>query len=924
MKKKNILLLLSAVSVLFTETAHLKAQSRRDKEQTYILENPYEVPRIVSPKGDKIKNVILMIGDGMSLMHVYSAWTANRGKLFLDNCPTTGLSKTYCADKLITDSGAGGTAIATGTKTNYHYVGVDPSGNPLETLIDVAAKQGKSTGIVVTCRLNDATPADFCCHNTDREASYDIISDYVGCGADFVFGGGSKYFENRPDGRDIFAELRAAGYATPRSWEDLAPLSEGKIFCVTDTTDTPVPAERGDLLARASMKAIDVLHRNDDGFFLMIEGSQLDDYGHFNDLDLLMQEVHDFDRTVGKVLEWAAMDGETLVVVTADHETGGLTLVGGDMDEGRIVGKFSTGGHSGVMVPVYAFGPGHEAFTGIFENTDIFHKIKKLSTRNPERDVTYIVGADLHFDPLPESDQYYHVKAINNLSGRFIYPAYAPHGIAGDTLRNLDGVILAGDIFNTPAPEVIALYKDRYEQGVGDKTIHYPVFPGYGNHDTDPFNEKGEAENLKGRLLSLQYMDSLLSAKLGKGEILNLHPSSRSYSWNTQDVHFVQAQRYSGDTGYCESNLEWLAEDLKKYASSGNPVVYIQHYGVDPWAINWWPQSARDSLFDILNQYNIAAFLVGHTHEPSVEYYRGYPIYQVNNAWPDKDGNGSFAILRLKGDDVSIGGCRWKDGEGNVEHASPAHNARLPFSPEGKILYNAFSHNDYWRSNPLHDALSYRYNCVEADLWPIEGKLYVAHDRPQPEESILFEELYLKPLADRVRNNRGKVYPASDRPFYLMLDFKAEGEESYALLNKLIEPYRDLFCSVDNGVYKEGAVLMFISGDRPQKSIRREKTRYAFLDGQIKDLDKDIPASLIPVVSDNYKNFLSWNGTGEIPADQLEKMREIIRRTHREGKLFRWWGAPDTQQFKRLFRQEGVDLIGADDLKQLYEMSLDR
>ncbi|HAD00767.1 MAG TPA: alkaline phosphatase, partial [Porphyromonadaceae bacterium] len=123
---------------------------------------------------------------------------------------------------------------------------------------------------------------------------------------------------------------------------------------------------------------IEVLNQNKKGFFLMVEGSQLDDYGHFNDLDMLMQEVHDFDRTIGKVFEWAAQDGETLVIVTADHETGGLTLVDGNLAEGKIVGKFSTGGHSGVMVPVYAFGPGAEQFTGIYENSDIFKKITAL------------------------------------------------------------------------------------------------------------------------------------------------------------------------------------------------------------------------------------------------------------------------------------------------------------------------------------------------------------------------------------------------------------------------------------------------------------------------------------------------------------------------------------------------------------------
>lgn len=355
-----------------------QAQSRRDKEQTYVLDKPYDVVKVVPPTGKKIKNVILMIGDGMSLMHVYSAWTANRGKLNLDNCQAVGLSKTYCANKLITDSGAGGTALATGQKTNYHCVGVDPSGKPLKTLIDYAAAKGKSTGIAVTCRLWDATPADFCCHNIDRDQEAAIVTDYVNCGVDYAFGGGSKLFENRADGRDLFKELRANGYQTPRTWEEVEKIKSGKVFAVTDTVDTPLPADRGDLLARASLKGIELLNQNKNGFFMMIEGSQLDDYGHFNDLDLLMQETHDFDRTIGKIFEWAAKDGETLVVVTADHETGGLTLVDGDLKEGKIVCKFSTGGHSGVMVPVYAFGPGSENFTGIFENTAICDKIKKL------------------------------------------------------------------------------------------------------------------------------------------------------------------------------------------------------------------------------------------------------------------------------------------------------------------------------------------------------------------------------------------------------------------------------------------------------------------------------------------------------------------------------------------------------------------
>lgn len=350
--------------------------------QTYTLDKPYKVEKIVPPTGKKVKNVILMIGDGMSLMHVYSAWTANRGHLWLENAQYTGLSKTYCTNKLITDSGAGGTAMATGHKTIYHAVGVDPEGKPLESLCTVAKKLGKDAGIAVTCRLWDATPADFCCHNIDRENEEDIIADYLDSGIDYAFGGGAKYFLHRKDGRNIFSELEKKGYHISRTVEDLMAWKKGRVFAVPYDVDTPLPDERGDLLARASLKGMNLMNQNPKGFFMMIEGSQLDDYGHFNKLDMLMKETLDFDRTIGEVMKWAAHDGETLVVVTADHETGGLTLLGGDLKTGTIECAFSTKSHSGVMVPVYAFGPGSENFTGFMENTDIFWKIKSLIDKN--------------------------------------------------------------------------------------------------------------------------------------------------------------------------------------------------------------------------------------------------------------------------------------------------------------------------------------------------------------------------------------------------------------------------------------------------------------------------------------------------------------------------------------------------------------
>lgn len=349
--------------------------------QTFTYEHPYAVEQLQAPKGKKVKNVILMIGDGMSLMHVYTAWSANRGKLWLENAQATGLSKTWAVNKLVTDSGSGGTSLATGVKTVYHAVGVDPDGKPLTSLVDVAKELGKDAGMAVTCRLWDATPCDFCCHNIDRDKEEELIGDYPTSGVDFVFGGGAQKFTNRKDGRDIFKELQKKGYHVSRTLDDFFAYDKNsRIFAVPYDKDTPLPDERGDLLARASLKGISLMNQNKNGFFMMIEGSQLDDYGHFNQLDLLMKETLDFDQTVGEVMKWAAKDGETLVVVTADHETGGLTLVNGNKDEGRVECCFSTKDHSGAMVPVYAFGPGAENFTGIFENTDVFKKIKKLMT----------------------------------------------------------------------------------------------------------------------------------------------------------------------------------------------------------------------------------------------------------------------------------------------------------------------------------------------------------------------------------------------------------------------------------------------------------------------------------------------------------------------------------------------------------------
>lgn len=165
---------------------------------------PYETTvQVTEPSGKNVKNVILIIGDGMGLSHISSAWVANKGKLNLDNFPVVGLARTYSHNRLITDSGAAGTAIATGQKTNNYVVGVDSLGKPLTTLVDYAQKVGMKTGISVVCRLNDATPAAFVAHQTDRDQAEDIVRQFPENKVDFIAGGGMKYWRNCTDNQDM-------------------------------------------------------------------------------------------------------------------------------------------------------------------------------------------------------------------------------------------------------------------------------------------------------------------------------------------------------------------------------------------------------------------------------------------------------------------------------------------------------------------------------------------------------------------------------------------------------------------------------------------------------------------------------------------------------------------------------------------------
>ena len=381
---------LSLFAVLLFASAFAQVDQGRDlskyaddkfrDDDKYRVEKPYESVTVSQQKSKKIKNVIVMIGDGMGVEQVSVGWVLNGGRLNLDNFPVTGYSRTYCVDKLITDSCAGGNAIATGHKTLYGHMGMDEEGKPAESLLHLAQKKGMKTGVAVTCRINDATPIDFVGHSADRHDEAGIAAQYVDSGVDFLTGGGIKFWQNREDGRDLVAEMVAKGYTFVDNDEDLKKVTKAPLLGLFAPLEMEPALDRGPVLEDCAEKALELLD-NRKGFFLMIEGSSIDDWCHRQKVGHMAEELFDFDRTVGKVLQWAEKDGHTLVIVTADHATGGLTLVGGNLQKRSVKVHFSTKGHNGILVPVFAYGPHAEDFRGVYENAELSQKIRNLMER---------------------------------------------------------------------------------------------------------------------------------------------------------------------------------------------------------------------------------------------------------------------------------------------------------------------------------------------------------------------------------------------------------------------------------------------------------------------------------------------------------------------------------------------------------------
>ncbi len=366
--------ILSIIVIFFTQISASEIFAQENNEYKYVR---HELTKAnVATTDDTVKNVILMIGDGMGVAQVYAGYTANGGKLNMTTAPICGFSITYSASAFITDSGAAGTAMATGKKTTNYFIGMTPDSTEVKSVLQLAGEQGLTTGIVTTCNITHATPASFVAHEPNRRNDEEIAADFLDAAIDIFVGGGRKNFEKRKDKRNLSNELRKKNYDVVYDLEDLKKSQSKKIAALLYDKHPPKYSDkRGEMLPEAVEDVIGKLSKNKDGFFLMVEGSQIDWAGHKRNGEYVTEEVLDFDRAVGKVLEFAAKTSNTLVVITADHECGGMTIEDGNFETGKIDADFTSFSHTGVMVPIFAFGAGATDFAGVMQNTQIFEKI---------------------------------------------------------------------------------------------------------------------------------------------------------------------------------------------------------------------------------------------------------------------------------------------------------------------------------------------------------------------------------------------------------------------------------------------------------------------------------------------------------------------------------------------------------------------
>lgn len=336
--------------------------------------NSKEAENQSDQNSEKAPNVIFLIGDGMGLSQISLAIEQAQDNLSFGKCSHIGFIKTSSLVDYITDSAAGATAFSTGQKTKNRHVATDSLGNELPIIMKLASERGWFTAIAASASLTHATPASFYAHSTSRYAYKEIANQFYHSGVNIAFASGMPYFSNdsfSAAGYSVFTDLDAATTSN----------SERFVYFMTDSIEVAsVEAGRKDLLPKCTEVLINTCSKQDKPFFAMIEGSQIDWGGHANDAEYVVSEMMDFNQCIKLALAYLENDPNTLIVVTADHETGGLTLLQ-DSDK-KVSPHFVNNKHTGIIVPVFAFGKGAESFSGIYENTEIHSKLMKIMKLN--------------------------------------------------------------------------------------------------------------------------------------------------------------------------------------------------------------------------------------------------------------------------------------------------------------------------------------------------------------------------------------------------------------------------------------------------------------------------------------------------------------------------------------------------------------
>lgn len=321
-------------------------------------------------------NIIIYIGDGMGVAHITAGKIA-KGTLNLERFPVTGMMTTHSEDELVTESAAAATALATGHKTYNRSVSVSVDKKPLKTLFEFAEERDKSTGVVVTSSVTHATPAAFFAHAEDRRQHADIAEQILNSDLEVLIGGGWSYFipesnegSRRQDNKNLLKSLETR-MPVIMSYDRLPGQGE-KLAALLAPDGLPKSADRDYSLAVLTEIAIGILSKNRNGFVLLVEGSQIDWAAHDQDQEGIIAEMIDFDDAVGTGLDFAQKNGQTLIIVTADHETGGFAVHAGSIKTKQVTSTdFTTTRHTAAMVPIFAFGPGSKQFSGIQDNARV-------------------------------------------------------------------------------------------------------------------------------------------------------------------------------------------------------------------------------------------------------------------------------------------------------------------------------------------------------------------------------------------------------------------------------------------------------------------------------------------------------------------------------------------------------------------------